>query len=72
MENPIPICVDLTVEYTDAIEGIIHLGIASTEFVESVASTYDSLYTVAMILKSFLHERGYLMYQGIFYYSVTP
>lgn len=64
MENSITINVDLTVEYTDATEEISHLGQLSTQFVETVTASYSSLYTVAMILKSFLHERGYLMYQG--------
>lgn len=59
-ESPHSIKVDLTVEYLDAIGGTSHLGILSTEFVLGMNKKYCSLYTITVILKRFLRERGYL------------
>ncbi len=42
-----------------------HMGYQSTEFIQKKLSQYPSLYTLTIILKEFLHERGLLnAYQG--------
>jgi len=65
LKQDVIIRVDLTLESHDMMGYSFHMGYKSTEFIQKMLIQYPSLYTLTIILKEFLHERGLLnAYQG--------
>ncbi len=66
IQNDIDIKIDLTIESCAPHAGYVcHLGYQSTNFVQKKLDEYECLYPVAIILKDFLNNRGFLdNYQG--------
>lgn len=64
-EENISIKIDLSLESFLPMGGTSHLGYKSTDFVQKMLNEHESLYTIAIILKEFLNQRGFLdNYQG--------